>query len=482
MTQKAPTLVWFRQDLRLHDHPALQWAIEQGGPIVPVYIWSTEEQATGSLGSASKWWLHQSLDALRTSLEQRGSRLIFRSGDPLQELNHLAKETGARQLVWHRLYEPYAVRRDTEIKQWGLAQGWTVHSLNGSLLHEPWEIQTAQGKPFQVFTPFWKACQQKSVQPLARALPKSFKTPVRWPGSVSLSSFKLEPAIDWSAGIKACWQPGEAGAQQLFRAFINGAIERYQEDRNRPDLAGTSRLSPHLHFGEISPRQIVNALLHHAAGQSLHRQKQADAFVRELYWREFAYHLIYHFPHTVHQPLRAHYQSFKWNRNPGHLKAWQRGRTGYPIVDAGMRELWHTGWMHNRVRMIVASFLVKHLRLPWQDGAKWFWDTLVDADLANNTLGWQWTAGCGADAAPYFRIFNPTLQGKKFDPDGHYTRQWVPELAQLPTHFLFEPWSAPEAVLNQAGVKLGQTYPEPLVDHAQARAEALAAFAALPKG
>ncbi len=473
------TLVWFRQDLRLTDHPALHEAVKRGGPIVPVFIWSMEESGGWPRGAASRWWLHQSLLSLSKDLEARGSRLILRQGPAREQLQALAEESQASLVVWNRVYEPAHVLRDKEIMQRCEANGLEVRCFPGSLLHEPWEVQTAQGNPYQVFTPFWKACLQRPAPGPVLKAPTTWPTPSSWPQSCSLPDLQLEPSIPWADGFRTAWQPGEAGARQRLQTFLDGPIESYLEDRNRPGLMGTSRLSPHLHCGEISPRQIWHAITVTRAGKPAAWQQQADGFLREVYWREFAYHLLHHFPRTIDQPLREAFQRFPWRHDPRLLKAWQRGNTGYPIVDAGLRELWHTGWMHNRVRMIAASFLVKHLLIPWQEGARWFWDTLVDADLANNTLGWQWTAGCGADAAPYFRIFNPILQGKKFDPKGAYVKRWVPELARLPLAWLHEPWAAPKDILREAGVQIGQTYPAPVVDHAQARQAALAAFASL---
>jgi deoxyribodipyrimidine photo-lyase len=348
------------------------------------------------------------------------------------------------------------------------------------LLFEPWTITNKSGRPFQVFTPFWRHClalgEPLEPTPSARAL----SVPGRWPKAEPLASLELEPRVGWTEGMRSAWQPGEAGAAENLRRFCESAFPDYGEQRNRPDVPGTSRLSPHLHFGEIGPRQIWHALQTFADQRSLPVTAWRNSqFLAEVGWREFAHHLLFHFPHTPAAPLRPEFARFPWRKDPAWLRAWQRGRTGYPVVDAGMRELWSTGWMHNRVRMIVASFLVKDLLLDWRDGARWFWDTLVDADLASNTLGWQWTAGCGADAAPYFRVFNPVGQGEKYDPNGDYVRRWVPELARLPANWIHRPWEAPADVLARAQITLDGDYPRPILNHAIAREVALEAFAKL---
>jgi deoxyribodipyrimidine photo-lyase len=480
MTNASPrgTIVWFRQDLRLQDNPALAAAIARGGPVVPVYILDAAGEGRWAAGGASRWWLHHSLAALDTALRERGSRLVLACGDSGEVLRGLIKATGADAVYWNRCYEPAAVARDTALKA-GL--GVETKSFNAALLFEPHSVRNKSGGPFQVFTPFWKHCLTLAVEEPTKLPVRPLPAPAAWPRSLALGDLELRPRISWDAGLAAAWTPGEAGAQARLKRFVAGAMDGYAEQRNRPDVAGTSALSPHLHFGEIGPRQIWAAVKASAKGSGVFPPSRgAQVFLSEVGWREFAHHLLFHFPHTPESPLRAEFAGFPWRRDPGQLAAWRRGRTGYPIVDAGMRELWTTGWMHNRVRMIVASFLVKHLRLPWQEGAAWFWDTLVDADLASNTLGWQWTAGCGADAAPYFRIFNPILQGKKFDPDGAYVRRWVPELAKLPTEFVHNPWDAPATELAAARIQLGRDYPQPIVDHGEARAAALAALQAMP--
>ena len=479
----TPAIFWFRQDLRLADNPALQAALQRGSAVIPLFIHAPDEEAPWSPGGASRWWLHQSLRALDVGLRELGSRLVIRRGPTLETLRALLKETGAAAVFWNRRYEPAVIARDATVKEALRCAGCEAESFNAALLHEPWTIQNQSGKPFQVFTPFWRHCLAKDEPPEPRSAPKSLPAPAKWPRSVPLNELELEPRMIWADGLRAAWQPGEAGAAANLGRFLTKAFDNYPDQRNRPDVIGTSRLSAHLHFGEISPRQVWHGLRRTAAKRGLALEKwRGSQFLAEIGWREFAHHLLFHFPHTPSEPLRAAFQKFPWRKDAAWLRAWQKGRTGYPIVDAGLRELWATGWMHNRVRMITASFLLKDLLLPWQEGARWFWDTLVDADLAQNTLGWQWSAGCGADAAPYFRVFNPTRQGGKFDPRGDYVRQWCPELAQLPDEWLHQPPAAPPEILRAAGVELGRTYPEPLVSHAIAREVALEAYGRIKNG
>lgn len=465
MTQEKPAILWFRQDLRLADNPALQVAANH--PFFAVYIW--DEQDPWSPGGASKWWLYKSLNALKQSLEERGIQLIFRRGNPLHILKTLAQETKVCGIYWNRCYEPYAINRDREIKSHFKNEGIPCESFNGSLLVEPWDIQTKTKRPYQVFTPFWKALQRLSF-PKPTPIPdlQGWKTLV---SSEALEEWGFVPTL-WGQSLEETWQPGEKGAWERLNHFLEEGAQAYARKRDYPSENGTSHLSPSLHWGELSPTQVWHqALFSHGM--------EALPFLRQLGWREFSYHLLYHFPEFPSKPLRSSFQDFPWEENADALKAWQTGKTGYPLVDAGMRELWHTGSMHNRVRMVVASFLVKHLLLPWQKGEEWFWDTLVDADLANNAVSWQWVAGCGADAAPYFRIFNPSLQSQKFDAKGTYIKQWVPELQALDPPYIHAPWKAPPEVLERAGIKLGTTYPFPIVDHDFARKRALAALHAL---
>ena len=476
----APAIVWFRHDLRLADNPALHAAMQSGKAVIPLFIYAPEEETPWQPGAASRWWLHESLAALDARLRELGSRLIIRFGPALGTLREIAKETHADEVFWNRRYEPAVITRDRQVKEALRCDGLSAESFNGALLHEPWTIQNQSKKPFQVFTPFWKHCLAKPDPAEPLPAPKILPAPQKWPKSLPLGELELEPKFKWADGLRVAWQPGEAGATVNLDRFLVKAFDDYTDHRNRPDFVGTSRLSPYLHFGEISPRQVWHGLRQLALKRGLPvEQWRRSQFVSEIGWREFSHHLLFHFPQTPTEPLRANFKKFPWRKDAAWLRAWQKGRTGYPIVDAGMRELLATGWMHNRVRMIVASFLAKDLLLDWQEGARWFWDTLVDADLAQNTLGWQWTAGCGADAAPYFRVFNPTSQGEKFDPHGQYVRKWCPELAQLPGEWLHKPWEAPSKIMAHAGVELGRDYPEPIVSHAIAREVALEAFATI---
>jgi len=472
------TLVWFRRDLRLGDNQALCEAAGRGGAVVPVFVWAPEVEGAWAPGAAGRWWLHQSLRALDAALRERGSRLILRQGESVACLLEAVRDTGAGAVCWSRCYGP--ARRDQDVEAALVEAGIEARSFPGALLSAPEGAVNKQGKPYQVFTPFWKAqvAGIDSGEPLAT--PKKLKAPQRWPASLQLEELALEPSVDWTGGLRGAWQPGERGADAALDRFLDEALSDYADARDRPDLPGTSRLSPHLHFGEISPGCVWHAVRQRAATEGRKGLVRGEeAYLRQLAWREFAYHLLVHFPHTTDEPLRPAFARFPWREDAPALRAWQEGRTGYPLVDAGMRELRTTGWMHNRVRMSAASFLVKHLLVPWQTGARWFWDTLVDADLANNTLGWQWTAGCGADAAPYFRIFNPVLQGKRFDPAGNYVRRWVPELAKLPARWIHSPWQAPAGLLDEARVVLGDTYPSPIVEHKAARERALLAYEAV---
>jgi len=483
MNDGFPTLLWFRRDLRLHDNPALAAAVARGRPVLAVYLLDDADAGNWAPGGASRWWLHQSLSALGAGLAARGSRLILRRGPAAAAIDRLLAETGADAVYWNRRYEPWATTRDAEIKTALRGRGLEVRSFNAALLREPWTLRTGKGDPYRVFTPFWKALRAGGEPPAPLPAPDRIATPATLPASDDLASWRLQPtAPDWAGGLRAEWSPGEAGATARLDAFLDNAVFDYRDRRNLPGMRGTSRLSPHLHFGEIGPGRIWHAVTARAVAETgTAMPAGVETYLSEIAWREFSHHLLFHFPTLPEAPLRAEFAGFPWAEDGPGLAAWQRGLTGFPIVDAGMRELWATGWMHNRVRMIVASFLVKDLLLPWRLGEDWFWDTLVDADLASNAASWQWVAGSGADAAPYFRVFNPSLQGARFDSDGAYVRHWVPELASLPDHALHAPWTARPLDLADAGIRLGRDYPAPIVDHAAARDRALAAFARIRK-
>ena len=477
-----PVLVWFRRDLRLDDNPALRQALRSGHPLLPVFILPAEEDggrsgpAPEAPGGASRWWLHHALADLSRQLEARGSLLLLRRGDPMRVLPALAAEAGSRALFCNRCFEPVEDARDAALKDRLETAGVSMEQSNSHLLFGPQAVTNQSGGAFKVFTPFHRRLLALPKPSPAGAAPEGpWPTPDPFPVGDRLESLGLLPKVPWDAAMGRFWKPTRAGAWARLESFLGSALSQYPEGRHRPDLDGTSRLSPYLHFGQIGPREVLARVL----GWESETGGSAATFISELHWREFAYHILHHFPLTPQQPLRPEFRAFPWKLNSGMVRRWRHGQTGYPIVDAGMRQLWETGWMHNRVRMIVASFLVKHLLQPWTEGARWFWDTLVDADLANNTLGWQWVAGCGADAAPYFRIFNPILQGLKFDPDGSYVRQYVPELEELPAPLIHHPWQATPLELLRYGVHLGKSYPRPMVDHAHGRAQALAAFASL---
>jgi len=474
---QAPIIVWFRDDLRLSDNPALTKAAGSGAPVICLYIRETPGAGQRAIGAAAGWWLAQSLRALAASLEALGQRLVLRSGKAADVLDAVIAATGATAVVWNRRYDAGGIATDKVIKSDLTARGITVESFGATLLREPWEVKSAAGEPMKVFTPFWRAHQRlDDIRPPLRA-PTALPALAEPIASDSLEDWALEPTRpNWAAAFTRYWTPGEAGAAARLESFLAGGLDGYAEGRDRPDQASTSRLSPHLRFGEISPVQIWHRT-RMVAGMEPGRD--VTKFLAEVGWREFAYHLLFHFPDLPEANYQHRFDAFPWRSDEAALRAWQKGLTGYPIVDAGLRELWQTGWMHNRVRMIVASFLVKHLLIDWRAGEAWFWDTLVDADVANNPASWQWVAGSGADAAPYFRIFNPMLQGEKFDPQGDYVRRWVPELAALPAKAIHTPWEAASGVLHKAGVRLGETYPKPIVNHDAARARALAAFATI---
>ncbi|HVY33906.1 MAG TPA: deoxyribodipyrimidine photo-lyase [Caulobacteraceae bacterium] len=453
-----PVLLWFRQDLRLSDNPAVDAAATSGRPVIPLFI--LHDASDGRpWGAASLWWLDKSLQALDADLRARGSRLILRRGDPAMIIPALAQDLGAK-VMWNRLYGQAAVMRDSDLKR-------ELHaaSFNASLLVEPWQVKTGSGGAFQVFTPFWRAAQAAIADTDGLAAPRRIQAPAQWPGSDLLADWRLHPSgPDWSERFEGT--PGEAGAGQALSAFIAGKLDGYADGRDRPDMQATSRLSAHLHWGEIGPRQVRAAVL--AAVSNGASAEQGEKVLAELGWREFNHHLLYQHGALYQRNIRRDFDRFPWRSDPAALAAWREGRTGYPIVDAGMRQLWATGYMHNRVRMIVASFLIKHLLIDWREGEAWFWDTLTDACAANNPANWQWSAGSGADAAPFFRVFNPVMQGERFDPNGDYVRRWIPELGALPAKIIHRPWEA-----EPSG------YPRPLVEHKDARARALEAFNAM---
>ncbi|HMO18829.1 MAG TPA: deoxyribodipyrimidine photo-lyase [Oligoflexia bacterium] len=472
------SLFWFRRDLRVKDNEALHTAANESDFLICIYIHSPKEESPWPPGGASRWWLHHALSDLEKNLKKLGSHLIIKSGSSADIIKSIAEENSVSKVYWNRLYDPTTIKRDIQIKEELTSANIKVFSFPGSLLKEPWEIKNSSGNPYQVFTPFWRALsgQISDLEPdlEIRKFPPSTKTV----HSDELSTLKLLPKISWDKEFYPFWKPTEKGAWDILENFIISSIQDYKTERDFPFKQATSFLSPYLHFGQITPKSIWRTI-HNAFNSS--KVNSIEPFLRQLGWRDFAHHLLYHFPHTDSEPLKSDFKNFPWQRNKPALSAWQKGQTGVPIVDAGMRELWATGIMHNRVRMIAASFLVKNLRIHWIEGAKWFWDTLVDADLANNSLGWQWVAGSGADAAPYFRIFNPVSQSEKFDSEGLYIRKWVPEISSLPDKWIHKPWEAPKNVLDAANVILGKTYPKLLCDLKATREEALNAYYSLKK-
>jgi len=463
--------VWFRQDLRLADHPALAHAAARGS-VLPVFVLDDSPPAPGG---ASRWWLHHSLLRLRESLQG----LVLLRGRPALVLPSLARRVGAQAVVWNRAHEPKSRTDERALGQALTRRGIAHEGFPGNLLWEPGRIRTGSGEAFKVFTPFWRAALRT---PVARCLPAAHVR-LHDPRGLgeSLDRWRLLPrSPDWAAAFGECWTPGEQGARRRLRNFLARGLPGYDERRNRPDEAGVSRLSPHLHFGEISPRQVW-AAVRARIDRDPDLRHDGEKFLAELGWREFSQQLLVQFPRLPRDNWRPQFDRYPWVVDAARLRAWQRGRTGYPLVDAGMRELWHTGYMHNRVRMVTASFLVKHLRIHWRRGEAWFWDTLLDADLANNAANWQWVAGSGADAAPYFRIFNPSGQGRRYDPQGRYVRRWCPELARLPDRYLHAPCEAPRAILESAGIIPGRTYPRPIVEHRAARAAALEGYQRMRK-
>jgi deoxyribodipyrimidine photo-lyase len=474
-----PAIVWFRDDLRLADNPALHAAAATKRPLVCVYIHDEETRGIRSPGGAARWWLHGSLQALDDALTQHGGRLTLLRGAAADLLPKLASAVGAHTVYWNRRYDGPGRKIDSSVQATLEKERIATASFNGQLLNEPWTIQNKSGKPFRVFTAYWRTVRGRGAPEPPLPVPRNLRFHALSrglePKSVPLGSLALEPrSPDWAGGLRTEWQQDESSARARLNRFVKSVLREYPTDRDRPDRRGTSRLSPYLCFGNISVRQIWHtAQAAVRSGRSDANTPQLDKFLAELGWREFNYHVLYHHPDLAERNFQSRFDPLRWRSDSHGLTAWQRGLTGYPIVDAGMRELWTTGWMHNRVRMVAASFLIKHLLIDWRKGEQWFWDTLVDADPANNAANWQWVAGSGADAAPYFRIFNPILQGEKFDPNGTYVRHWVPELARLPAAVIHKPWTAKPRQLAAAGIELGKTYPQPIVDHDKARHRAL---------
>lgn len=471
---ESPAIVWFRSDLRLSDNEALAAACSHAS-LIPVYIRETSCSAR-PLGAARQWWLHHSLARLASELENRGTPLVLLTGKPAELIPQLVKATGASTVYWNRRYDPAFSDADAALKAELQSDELVAESFPGQLLHEPTRLRTGSGTYYKVYSPFWRAIESGIENRPPLDAPDSLKA---FPGISRLESENLEDwgllptKPDWSGGIKETWTPGEAGARQRLAEFLEDRLKGYSERRDIPGVDATSGLSPHLANGEISPAQIIEAMRDADTSAS---SDDRTTFRKEVGWREFSWHLLVNQPELTKKNHNSKFDDFPWLNDDEALVAWQKGKTGYPIVDAGMRQLWQTGWMHNRVRMVVASFLTKHLMIDWRKGEEWFWDTLVDADAASNAASWQWVAGSGADAAPYFRIFNPVLQGEKFDPQGDYVRRFVPELEKIPAKFIHKPWSAPDKVLKTAGVSLGDTYPTPIVDHKRARERALDAY------
>ena len=470
------SIYWIRQDLRLNDNPALTASVKNGS-IIPIYILDDKNPKEHKIGSSSKIWLHYSLQKLK---KQFDNKLIFSKGNPEVILTELCQSESINNIFWNRVYEPWGISRDKKIKENMKREGVEINTFNGSLLWEPWQVLKNDGTPYRVFTPYYRRGCLNANKP---------RRPLEKPGKIdyfevknfkclTIDQLNLLPKHAWKEKIIETWNIGEKAANKRLDEFVESELNDYKEGRNFPSKKNVSRLSPHLHWGEISPNTVwfkvwdLNQL-------GIQHQQDTDTFLSEMGWREFSNYLLYYFPELPRKNLQKKFDNFSWDNNPLFLKAWQKGQTGYPIIDAGMRELWSTGYMHNRLRMIVGSFLVKNLLLHWHEGEKWFWDCLVDANLASNSSGWQWIAGCGADAAPYFRIFNPITQGLKFDADGDYVRRFVPEISLLPNKFLFNPWEAPDDILKKANVKLGENYPKPIVDIKTSRQKALSAFAKL---
>ncbi len=472
------TLIWLRHSLRLRDNPALVDAAEHGA-VVPIFVWAPDEEGDWPPGAAAQWWLHQALQDLSEQLRERGSRLILRTGPTLEALREAARTSGAGRVVWNRRYEPNLAARDTAVREALEEEGIETQAFESQILHDPDAVETTSGGPYHVFTPFWKKVRKESLLRTGAPLDvPDLPSPETWPSSEPLDALGLASGTngeaDRSGSLHASWTPTVAGAHDRLDYTLQQVIGDYDTTRDRPDEDGTSQLSPFLHHGHLSPRQVWHKVKTWADATGRH--DDARPLLRQVVFREFAYHWLHHYPDTPTETYRDKFHDFPWRDAAAALDRWKEGRTGYPIVDAGMRQLLETGWMHNRVRMIVASFLTKDLMIHWRHGARWFWNRLVDADLASNTFNWQWTAGCGADAQPFFRIFNPVSQSERHDPSGDYIRRYVPELEPLPDDVLHAPWQASDARLEALGVTFGTDYPRPMVDHAEAREQALAAY------
>ncbi len=480
MTSKT-AIVWFRRDLRLSDNPALHAAYENGYSIIPLYILDDKNPEEGTeLGGAHRVWLHHSLHSLNKDLS---NHLVLEKGDAKKIIPDLIQKTGAQAIFWNRCYEPWRIARDKEIKSSLEDNDIKVHSSNGSLLWEPWNIKNQSGSFYKVFTPYYKkGCFQ--AEPPREPLPRPDRLTYAATDNYGykLDDLDLLPSGegDWHERLVKHWTISEDGAQKRLNDFLEDGLQDYKEGRNFPSKNNVSMLSPYLKWGEISPNQAWYAAQERGTAEGW--EKDRDHFLSELGWREFSYNLLYHFPKLKWENMQEKFNEFPWKAQESEdLERWRRGQTGYPMVDAAMKQLYETGYMHNRLRMLVGSFLVKHLLIHWHRGEEWFWDCLVDGDPASNTASWQWIAGCGADAAPYFRIFNPILQSKKFDAKGDFIRQYLPELKDLPDEFIHEPWEAPQGVLEMAGVKLGQTYPKPIIKHDTARDRAMEAYQSVKK-
>ena len=466
-------IFWFRQDLRLYDNLALNDLINRSNKILPLYILDDRIK----LGGASKWWLQKSLESLNSSLKARGSKLYCLKGSPLKILNYLANEYNIQNISWNRLYDNYSIERDSQIKKNLKYKNVLINSFKGSLINEPWTIKNKSDSFFKVFTPYWNKCLEEGNSITLCEPPKIIKTLItKIHKSVSVNDLKLYPKEKkWTELLNLHWVPGEKKAFEIFNDFKNKTINDYDEGRDRPDQNNTSKLSPYLHFGEISPERIFVEVQQQQAGN----EKSKKKFIAEIGWREFSYNLLYNYPNIRTEAIQEKFKKFPWKKNTKFLKKWQEGTTGYPIVDAGMRQLYQTGWMHNRVRMIVGSFLCKNLLIHWWEGEKWFYDTLLDADLASNSAGWQWIAGCGADAAPYFRVFNPVIQGLKFDPNGNYVKKFIPEINKIPSNLIHSPWELSLEDQKKYNCIIGKNYPKPVVNLAISRDLALTSFAKL---